>query len=638
MPGPSLNDIRQAMRSHRICVLIPTYNNAGTLRDVVASVLEYSPDVIVVNDGSTDSTPDILKQFGDSIDIVSYDKNRGKGGALKAGFRRALQRGFDYAITIDSDGQHYASDIPAFVKAIIEYPGALIVGERDLSGVDIKSGSSFANKFSNFWFTLQTGRRLKDTQTGYRAYPLHRLHGLSLLTSRYEAELELLVFASWNGVSIKAIPINVYYPPRAERVSHFKPALDFTRISLLNTILCVAAIVYGIPARIYNAIAQKRIFNCEFKPFTRRKGVQKEAATTLGRLGRSLFGGAFFAFFAFVIFTPCSLLFFSVGRNTERKKLRFHKMLQRISRFLTRNFPGAKVVYENASNEDFSKPALVICNHQSHLDLPVLMAVNPKLIFLTNERVWDNPFYGKIIHRAEYLPVSEGMDTILPKLRDLVSRGYSIVVFPEGTRSADCSIQRFHQGAFHIANELKLDIVPMVLHGAGHYLPKNDFMLRRGRITLRIMERIPFTPDAFATLREEASHYRKLITGEYNRMAAEIETPEYFKSLIKYKYSWRGWRITALRKKHLPSAINSLSTPNSLDSPSSLNFLNSLDSLNSFHSTNPLLPLLAALVYKDTEIHAYIESLEEYNIAISTPALPPNLHYHHTPFPPNPSK
>lgn len=635
MPGPLLHDIRQAMRSHRICVLIPTYNNVGTLRDVVASVLEYSPDVIVVNDGSTDATLDILKQFGDSIDLVTYTKNRGKGGALKAGFRRALERGFDYAITIDSDGQHFACDIPAFVKAIIEYPEALIVGERDLSGVDIKGGSSFANKFSNFWFTLQTGRRLKDTQTGYRAYPLHRLHGLALLTSRYEAELELLVFASWNGVAIKAIPINVYYPPRAERVSHFKPALDFTRISLLNTVLCVAAIVYGIPARIYNAIAQKRIFNCEFKLFTRKKGVKKEAATTLGRLGRSLFGGAFFAFFAFVIFTPCSLLFFCIGRNTERKKLRFHKMLQRISRFLTRNFPGAKVMYENASNEDFSTPALVICNHQSHLDLPVLMALNPKLIFLTNEWVWNNPFYGKIIHRAEYLPVSEGMDAILPKLRDLVSRGYSIVVFPEGTRSADCSIQRFHQGAFHIANELKLDIVPMVLHGVGHYLPKNDFMLRRGRITLRIMERIPFTPNTFATLREEASHYRELITGEYNRMAAEIETPEYFKSLIKYKYSWRGWRITALRKKYLPSAISTLS---SIPSPISPNTLRSLDSLLSLDSTNPLLPLLAALVYKNTEIHAYIESLEEYNIAISTPALPPNLHYHHTPFPPNPAK
>lgn len=203
---------------------------------------------------------------------------------------------FEYAITIDSDGQHYADDIPLFVKAIIENPQSLIVGERDLSNVDINGKSSFANKFSNFWFALQTGRRLLDTQTGYRAYPLNKLYGLSILTGRYEAELELLVFASWNGVNIKSIPIKVYYPPQAERVSHFKPALDFTRISILNTILCVAAIVYGIPARIINSISQKRIFNFEFKPFTRKNGEQKEAATTLGRLVRSIYGLAFLCF------------------------------------------------------------------------------------------------------------------------------------------------------------------------------------------------------------------------------------------------------------------------------------------------------------------------------------------------------
>ena len=123
----------------------------------------------------------------------------------------------------------------------------MIIGNRQLEGADRSGGSKFANQFSNFWFYVQTGRALKDTQTGYRLYPLRKLHGLSLLTSRYEAELELLVFASWHGVKIVSVPVGVYYPPRAERVSHFRPGMDFARISMLNTVLCMLAVVYGLP-------------------------------------------------------------------------------------------------------------------------------------------------------------------------------------------------------------------------------------------------------------------------------------------------------------------------------------------------------------------------------------------------------
>ncbi len=242
MSAPTRENLIATMRALKVCVLMPTYNNGGTAGHVVSDILGYADDIIVVNDGSTDNTASVLQSFGDRITVVDYERNRGKGHALRTGFRKARTMGYDYVITIDADGQHYASDIPLFVKAIAEYPGALVVGARDLSGVDINGKSSFANKFSNFWFHVQTGCRLPDTQTGYRAYPLRHLHGLGLLTSRYEAELELLVFASWHGTEIVSIPISVYYPPQAERVSHFRPALDFTRISILNTVLCAGAV------------------------------------------------------------------------------------------------------------------------------------------------------------------------------------------------------------------------------------------------------------------------------------------------------------------------------------------------------------------------------------------------------------
>ena len=155
----------QTLHDRGICVVIPTYNNGGTIAAVVRDALLECRDVIVVNDGSTDNTSAELHQIA-GITLVEYATNRGKGYALKAGFRRAIEMGFSYAITLDGDGQHYASDIGLFLTANQKHPGALIIGSRQLEGVERSEGSKFANKFSNFWFCVQTGRKLPDTQTG----------------------------------------------------------------------------------------------------------------------------------------------------------------------------------------------------------------------------------------------------------------------------------------------------------------------------------------------------------------------------------------------------------------------------------------------------------------------------------------
>lgn len=233
----------------KLCVIIPTYNNAGCVATVALKALEYIPAVIVVDDGSTDSTSRELAALGDSIIYVGYAQNRGKGHALITGFRKARELGYKYAITIDADGQHRPEEIPLLLKAEMENPDAIIIGSRTLEGKEISKGSLFANRFSNFWFTVQTAQRLPDTQTGYRLYPLHKLHWTKLVTSRYESELELLVFANWNNTRIVPVPIDVYYPPKEERVSHFRPAYDFTRISILNTFLCFGAVLYGYPRK-----------------------------------------------------------------------------------------------------------------------------------------------------------------------------------------------------------------------------------------------------------------------------------------------------------------------------------------------------------------------------------------------------
>lgn len=243
-------NINKSLHERGICVIIPTYNNENTIGRIVHEALSLCDGIIVVNDGSTDSTTQTLRSIN-GITLIEYEQNKGKGHALKRGFTKALEMGFTYAITLDGDGQHYPANIIDFLKANIKHPESLIVGQRNLKGVARSKGSNFANKFSNFWFYVQTGERLNDTQTGYRLYPLKELRGLSLLTSRYEAELELMVFASWHGVKIVSIPIDVYYPPKEERVSHFRPVMDFVRISILNTILCILTIVYALPLRLW---------------------------------------------------------------------------------------------------------------------------------------------------------------------------------------------------------------------------------------------------------------------------------------------------------------------------------------------------------------------------------------------------
>ena len=240
----------------RTCVVIPTYSNSSTISRVIGSALDYCPDVIVVCDGADKATVDAVESFRGRIDIISYPVNRGKGHALRMGLGLARERGFDYAITMDSDGQHFADDIPLFLEAISSWSGPLYVGSRPLDAENMPSGNTFANRFSNFWFTVQTWLRLPDTQTGFRAYPLSAC--VMPLSNRYEAELEMLVRTAWRGVKIVPVPIKVYYAPASERVTHFRKGKDFMRISLMNTILTMAAIVYGWPATLFHKLTGGR--------------------------------------------------------------------------------------------------------------------------------------------------------------------------------------------------------------------------------------------------------------------------------------------------------------------------------------------------------------------------------------------
>jgi glycosyltransferase involved in cell wall biosynthesis len=282
---------QELLNSTNFCVIVPTYNNHKTLKRVLDSILEFTQNIIIVNDGSTDGTSEILKEYA-HLTQIHHAKNSGKGIALRNGFKKAIELNFEYAITIDSDGQHFPSDIPGFIEEIQQQPNSLLIGSRNMAQENVPKKSSFGNKFSNFWFKFETGIKLSDTQSGFRLYPL-RLIPKVFYTNKFEFEIEVIVRSAWKGIVVKNIPIQVLYDP-AERVSHFRPFKDFTRISILNTVLVINALLYIKPRDFFRKAKKKgfKKFFLEDILESNDSNFKKSAAIALGIfIGMSPFWG-----------------------------------------------------------------------------------------------------------------------------------------------------------------------------------------------------------------------------------------------------------------------------------------------------------------------------------------------------------
>jgi glycosyltransferase involved in cell wall biosynthesis len=231
-----------------VFLVIPVYNHGKTLRDVVVKALAVNRNVMVIDDGSTDGGPESLN--GLPVTLIRHGKNRGKGAAIMTAAEETGRRGATHMVTIDADGQHNPADFLLFIPLIEEYPDAIIVGTRAFDSADAPLLSRFGRVFSNFWLRVQTGYTLKDTQSGFRSYPLCLLRWLRLRERHYDFEVEVLVKAVWAGVPLRDVDISVYYPPPGMRVSHFCVFMDNFRLTLLNTRLTLRAIT-PLPHRKY---------------------------------------------------------------------------------------------------------------------------------------------------------------------------------------------------------------------------------------------------------------------------------------------------------------------------------------------------------------------------------------------------
>jgi glycosyltransferase involved in cell wall biosynthesis len=212
----------------RVAALIPAYQAAATVGGVVRATRAVVPDVVVVDDGSTDRTGAVAAAAGATV--LRQEPNAGKGAALVRGFHHLLDGGFTHAVTLDADGQHFPDEIPRLLAALGGDDRTIVVGERRKEGHDIAPVALFGNWVADGLMTLLAGQALPDTQSGFRVYPLAATLGLGAVGTRYDFETEILFRAARRGIPLVGVPVRVYYPPAAERVSHFDPWLDTLRI------------------------------------------------------------------------------------------------------------------------------------------------------------------------------------------------------------------------------------------------------------------------------------------------------------------------------------------------------------------------------------------------------------------------
>ena len=350
-----------------------------------------------------------------------------------------------------------------------------------------------------------------------------------------------------------------------------------------------------------------------FRYLTTRRGQPRRTPLTLRQIVSTAYISVVF-FVAMMVLSLWAFCFFLLGKDTEQKRLKYHKVIMKVARRAIRTIPGAPYSLDNSTGEDFSKPALYICNHQSHFDVLALLALQPKLVFMTNDWVWNFPLYGYLIHKAEFYPASNGIIRNFDHMKALVERGYSIAIFPEGTRSEDCRIQRFHRGAFVAARELGLDILPLLIHGFGQALPKHHFCLHQGPLSMKVFPRMRVPEGDMAAFTRQM---RAFYTRAYADLCREKETPSFLAPRVRGNYLYKGHEaLQECRRVLVPSTYAEIQAR-----PAGAAVLPD--------GGNGVYALLLALSRPDIDVTAYIAEEDAFLTAVRCIDVPSNLTYIH---------
>ncbi len=265
----------------------------------------------------------------------------------------------------------------------------------------------------------------------------------------------------------------------------------------------------------------------------------------------------FYYGFGGVLMSLCSLIIMPILPISEKTKMRgFRYVISKFMKSVLYSNPFVEKKIINNFNENFEKPAIIIANHSSFLDILAIGMLSPKIIFLVNDWVYNSPIFGATVKKAGFYPVSEGLENGIEHLRQKVNEGYSIMIFPEGTRSENNQIKRFHKGAFFLAEEFNLDIFPVLIHGVSEVLPKGDFIIHDGNITVSILERI--TPENLSFGKNYAERTKQISTffkTEFSKTRQELEGPDYFKKMLIHSYDYKEMEIVKSVKQNLKNHL-----------------------------------------------------------------------------------
>ena len=384
--------------------------------------------------------------------------------------------------------------------------------------------------------------------------------------------------------------------------------LSLAQVSMIGMV-CVVLMAYAISPVLFKMLTQKR-------------GKQRLQPVTLWSFLKTFYSFSVFVLGCLVLnlILPFFLIPFA---SLEKRKYYYHCFFSWISRFVSSRIPSVKLRIRHNDPEKFSKPAIIVANHQAHIDLTCIIGLHPKIVVLTNKWVWNTPFYALPMRFADFYPIAQEFDNNMDKLEKLTKKGYSILIFPEGTRSPDCRINRFHKGAFYLAEKLRLDILPITIHGMGHVLPKRELMLRKGQITINVGKRVSYDEySKMGNYQEVSKRFRKHIIKIYYQMVNKFETADYWADKVYHNYVYKGidveWNVRLNLRRH----NNYKTLIEKLKNYKKIKFIN---------CGYGELPLLASLVLRGAEIYAFEEDAEKMSIAKNCISVQQNLHYIETP-------
>ncbi|HNP19728.1 MAG TPA: 1-acyl-sn-glycerol-3-phosphate acyltransferase [Fulvivirga sp.] len=306
------------------------------------------------------------------------------------------------------------------------------------------------------------------------------------------------------------------------------PALKSIALLAIIGIASVIAITFTVEHLLYNLFIGGR----------KKKGV---IPFTLASFFITVFAFSYFMFGCAVLQVSRLLFLIPIGSLKRRKNI-YHWIMMMCNRSLVRVMANFEKKIIGRELLDFSKPSVIIANHHSFIDILIVLMFSPKVIMVTNDWVYYSPFFGKPVQFADFIPASKGIENQMDKIQNKIDQGFSIIVFPEGTRTGTFALRRFHKGAFYLADHFKLDVQPLLLHGSSLVMPKgDDFYLKNNLTTIKFLPRVKFDDPNFGEgYTQRAKKISKYFKEEHQNLRDEIETPGFFREIIIKNYLFKG--------------------------------------------------------------------------------------------------